>query len=141
MAGDKGLEKLTRALVVGVSIGSVPLVTVGCAQFGSTGIASLDFSNAYAAQSAELCSKALKSKLAGDVDAVMTAFPGGSCIIPLLRALPPKTLVALSPGALKGLTPGIKRQIPKSVAVYLPVDLGTARVAYQGDDDSPIGSY
>jgi len=136
MAGDKGLEKLTRALVVGVSIGSVPLLTVGCAQFGSTGIASLGFSNAYAVRSAELCSIALNSKLASDVDAVMTAFPGGTCIIPLLRALPPKTLGALSPGALKGLTPGIQRQIPDSVAVYLPVELATAREVFQRDDDN-----
>lgn len=86
----------------------------------------------------ELCDRALASRSARDVDALITAYPAAGCIPAALTAMPPETLRAVSPAALRRMAPAVRSQIPAQTAQYLrflPDEL------VQDDGDGRSGPY
>ena len=145
MPDPSSLSKLTRSLMIGASLGSVPLLQVGCAPVEVAGPASADGapSTVAVASQAErsLCEQVLATRSAGDVDRLMTEFPSSRCIAPLLNALPAPTLASLSPQAVAGLDASVVGRLSPRVAAQLPVSVRPASASRErrtdgGDDDA-----
>jgi hypothetical protein len=118
---------LTRALLVGVALGTVPLLSVGCAQLEQVFQPNPDArpeardASSVAAQGSEqeLCDRALASRARGDVEALIARFPSARCIPDVLSALTPQTLNQLSPATLGLIPPETQRRIPRATAAHL----------------------
>lgn len=133
------LSKLTHSIMLGISMGTVALTQVGCTEAGMT-----QLSGAAATGEQEACARALASKAPADVDAVLDRFPSSNCIPPLLGAMPPATLAALSPDALRGLSLSVANSIPAAVRAQLPVRLAavpSVGARRDNDDDNDRGGY
>jgi hypothetical protein len=143
MAGDeRNLGGLTRALLLGAAVGTLPLVQVGCAVAPSPAPSSAPspapsptpMVNPALATDQELCARVLSSRSARDAEVLLRNYPGAGCVPPALAALPPSALAAISPSALAQIPPAMRVQIPAETARYLrfqagevtePVDYGT----------------
>lgn len=124
MSDQHELSALTRSLVLGVSVGAIALTQIGCQPLepqpvraeaqGPVTVTGLPEGEA------RLCSQALESRAAADVDAVLVQYPRSRCVGPLLGAMPAATLAALSPAAVRGVPEITIRQLPASVLLELP---------------------
>jgi hypothetical protein len=125
---DNGRSRLTRSLLAGVALGSVAVVQVGCATQDGGFQPAAGRATASGTE-AELCSRALASGDYRDVDALLRAYPNGSCVPATLTAMPPQTLSRLSPSVLARLSPATIAQVPAEQAIYL-------RTAARNDNSS-----
>jgi hypothetical protein len=136
MSRDDGLSRLTRSLLLGVSLGTVGLTQVGCAAIEVEQMVSgMDRGAALTVREANLCSTALRSRAAADVEALMSAYPASRCLPPLLRAMPASTIAALSPEVVAGLDPSVLRALPPDLLARLP---GARRVAAAATAAPPV---
>jgi len=128
MSNEENLTGLTRSLLLGVSLGAISLTQVGCApQAGTTATPAR---TAYAAQPApitvrsederQICTRALRSQSVADVNRLLTTYPDSRCIVPLLSAMPARTLAGLSPDAVAGLPSAVRGALPARVTASLP---------------------
>jgi hypothetical protein len=119
------LKGLTRALLLGASLGTLPVTIVGCVPATETGVSTDKIVSPYAPQvpstqsESALCAAALQSRSARAVDTLLLAYPSAGCIPSVLSAMPPSVLVQISPTALAAMSPSVKRQIPPSVVAQL----------------------
>lgn len=127
-ADDSGRSRLTRSLLAGVALGTVAVVPVGCATQDGGFQPAAGRATASGTE-AELCSRALASGDYRDVDALLRAYPNGSCVPATLTAMPPQTLSRLSPSVLARLSPATIAQVPAEQAIYL-------RTAARNDNNS-----
>ena len=121
MAEDDVAAGLTRALLLGVSLGTVALTQVGCEPAVAPRAAA--GAGPDAAPEAALCERALETSDPRDVEALLVAHPRGDCVIPTLAALPPQTLPAISPAVLARLPTSVRDRIPPRVAARLRMPL------------------
>jgi hypothetical protein len=126
MAGDdKIAAALTRALLLGATVGAGPLLQVGCAPVPQAetvraeGAVQAPARTTPRASEDEMCARAMDTRAARDVEALIRAYPGGDCVAPTLGAMPPATLAAISPAAIQGLTPAVRSRIPASAQRHL----------------------
>jgi hypothetical protein len=116
MPGDElNLKELTRALLMGASMTTLPTIFAGCSASSSDQLEQL--SNTITVQ--YLCRDALESANVEKVETILTTFPASRCIPSLLDAMPPEILTRISPEALGGLPANIRRQISPNVASQL----------------------
>lgn len=134
MANGKSLSHLTRSLMLGASVGTIALTQVGCAPATTTSNAAADGAGAtqnvsLTGNEKVLCDRALESRAASDVNALMSQHPGSSCVVPLLSAMPPATLAALSTSTLTSLDRSVQMSMPREVISRLPVGYRNVRNA------------
>lgn len=141
MSNEEKLSGLTRSLLLGVSMGAIGLTQVGCEPVADTAAAP-----PAAAQGGEiavrsederqLCTRALRTQAASDVNMLLDRYPDSRCIAPLLTALPARTLAALSPDAVAALSPAVLASLPANVASALPHGAQPVAGAVRVADDS-----
>ena len=145
MDDKKNLDALTRALVKGATLGTLPLLTVGCdylpdsmvpdsmrmtpARTEATQVQGL------AEEEQRLCSRALETQDPNDAAAMIRAYPESRCIAPMLTSLPAGTLRGIPPQALSALPPGFANQLPRNVVANLRFP------ASESSRDDSSGSY
>jgi hypothetical protein len=132
--GEAEKTGLTRALLMGVALGTIPLVQVGCAQIEealNTGAAtqpqatqpqatdSTPGAAVVTGSERELCDRALASRQRQDVEALISRYPSAGCIPSVLAAQSPQTLNQISPAVLAALPPSTVRRIPQSTRAQL----------------------
>lgn len=124
---------------MGASAGTIALTQVGCAEFGSFTAATMYRTSTGIRVSSEAegiaCDRAQRSRSVADVNALMSLFPQGRCIAPILNALPGQTLGALSPEAIAGLSGLVIRGLSSRTRSRLPVAVTSSR-----DDSDERGS-
>lgn len=127
MTGDqRNVAGLTKALVVGAALGTMPIVLVGCAPSqGSEGATATP-----SASEQQLCDRALNSQDPKDVEDLLRSYPRASCIPALLSTLPPQKLSQISPSVLGDMPQSVRRRIPRETRVFL----------FFPSDDGPSGS-
>lgn len=109
---QRSARALTRSLMLGLSVGAVAVVQVGCSptQGDSMGFAPVNSESV-----AVLCERALQSRQVGDVEALIRAAPRADCVAPTLAAMPQSTLVQVSPQLLVTLPRSVRDQLPTEV--------------------------
>ena len=144
MASDQKLSALTRSLILGVSVGTLGLTQVGCAPLGvpapgapAEGAVPI---RVPAGEEAQLCRRALETRAAADVEALLVRFPQSRCVGPLLGAVPAQTLSALSPASLAAVPEPVLRDLPPQVRAHLPVVQPAAVPAVEARTEA-IGRY
>lgn len=105
-SGSRTVSDLTRALILGASLGGVSLVSVGCAPTVTT----TPQSDTQAVR--DLCARVLSTKDPRDLEQLFQSYPTSSCLNPTLSALPPQTLTQVSPAVLAGVPTSVRNRIP-----------------------------
>lgn len=123
---NRDRAKLTKALLLGAALGTLPLQLVGCVQaptdpkdpavssqaLGQTGAEDIGTRKAMFLQAAS----------ANDPKAVekfLDSYPNDPSIPDLLTALPPRVLSRITPAAFAKVPPPLLVQIPRPVALQL----------------------
>jgi hypothetical protein len=121
-----GAKDLTRALLLGASLGGVALVQVGCERLpdllGTGGGSAGDGTSMSSEESAaadSLCQRALETENATDLEALLQTYPRAPCLNPTLLALPPATLTLVSPSVLGRLPTDVRNSIPARAESFL----------------------
>lgn len=136
MPEEKSLSQLTRSLMMGVSVGTIALTQVGCTAPAGYGGQRAGGAPQVSSEGEErLCNRALETRAASDVNALLVAYPSSRCIVPLLNTLPASTLGSLSVSALTGLSPSVRRAIPTRIRSQLPAQFVAVAQRPQRDDD------
>lgn len=117
MAGDeKSAAALSRALLLGATLGTIPLIQIGCTEkAGSTGWVQATASP----DEADLCARALATRDPATVEELLRRYPRGSCTVPTLDAMPRETLAQISPAVLSAVPRSVRAQIPRETAIHL----------------------
>lgn len=110
---------LTRSLLLGVSLGSIAVVQVGCATPQAQNEART------AGTEEQLCERALASADRSDVEELLRAYPNGRCVPATLSALPPETLAQISPSVAARLSPATLAQVAPEARIHLPKRQGS----------------
>ncbi len=145
MSDNTRLSKLTRTLMIGVSTGTVALTQVGCAEisevleFDSIGSGQQQTVVAESPEAQRLCTRALQTRAAGDVEAFLRAHPNSNCVAPLINALPASTVVAVSEQAYSALPRSAWRDISRSRSMAL-LQAGKAPAFVNSINSSGSGS-
>lgn len=112
-------RRLTKALLLSVALGVLPLATVGCVPTGDGSTLSASERQQYLAT--------LRSGGPRDVDAFLSAYPNSRYAPALLNALPPRILARLSPRVLARLSPEVVALLSPAVRAQLRLsDAGSA---------------
>jgi hypothetical protein len=131
---------LSRALFLGASLGTLPLLQVGCAATPFTpatgGVGEWGASGASAPGAIVLCARALETRDPAAVEELLRSYPSAPCIVPTLDAMPRETLAQISPGVLDGLSDGVRNQIAPGTASHLRLPARTAAVFEPGAGSS-----
>jgi hypothetical protein len=110
---DPQLKDLTRALLLGISLGTVSVTLAGCVPQQS----------ALPVQSEvpepQLFSQALSSGDPRVVNAYLVTYPGSPRVSTLLSSLPPQTLAGVSRNAVAQLPPQTLNRLPPRVHTQL----------------------
>jgi hypothetical protein len=150
MAGDeRNLGGLTRALLLGAAVGTLPLVQVGCAVAPSPAssptvspaLGPTATVNPALATDQELCARVLSSRSARDAEVLLRNYPGALCVPPALAALPPSALAAISPSALALIPPAARAQIPAEAARYLRFEAAEVTAPLESIGGRGVGPY
>jgi hypothetical protein len=104
---QRSARALTRSLMLGLSIGTVSVVQVGCTPTQSVQVSS--------GSVATLCQRALQTRQVGDLEALLRSAPRADCVGPTLAAMPRSTLVQVSPRLLAALPASVRSQLPTEV--------------------------
>jgi hypothetical protein len=115
---ERTAAALSRALVMGATLGTIPLMQIGCAP---QAVAPVPAVAAPIVSEEEYCRRALATSSVADAEALLRAYPAGRCIGPVLSALPRETLAQISPATLQALPAETRASIPPSSAVHLRV--------------------
>ena len=121
MPGDESnLKELTRALWLGVSLGTLPVgmgvsaqVQTAQADMGAESAASGGLSESQA------CDIALASGARSALERLLTRFPKSACIPSVLLSTSPRILAQIAPKTLAGLPASTIRRIPQQVRRHL----------------------
>jgi hypothetical protein len=147
------LKGLTRALLLGASLGTLPIAIVGCTTSPEGGMAAQPAAAAAEPMRAGptqselmLCEAALATKDPRRVGALLFNYPSATCIPSVLAAMPPQVLAQISPQAVARISPEIKRRLSPRVAQQLRLPPTTAAAApptrpAQQRPTRPTGAY
>jgi hypothetical protein len=126
-------RSLTRALILGVSLGVLPLVTVGCMPITQESSLSGSEREQYA--------EALRTGDPRAVDAFLSTFPNSLYAPMLLDALSLQVLVRLSPTVVANLSPKTLSRLSPSVRAQLSASEPWLNGASADAQISPLGSH
>jgi hypothetical protein len=134
MTEKKNISVLTRTILTGVSAGTLVLTQVGCAPAYR-----VEASAGANPEEVQLCSRALDTRRAVDVETFIKSYPTSQCVAPLLNAVPKGTLGAVTQGALAGVPPEVLAQVePDRIAILAGrlAATGTVAAATTHNNDS-----
>lgn len=103
------LRALTRALVLGVAVGTPALGLTGCA----TPAAVQRQGDSTEARSAAFA--AVSSGSPREIERVIQTYPDAGSTVDMLNSLPSSVLVKVSPAAIRSLPPASRRQLSPAV--------------------------
>ena len=114
-------RRLTKALLLSVALGVMPLATVGCVQPPDEAMLTVSEKQQYM--------EAARSASPQMVDAFLGAYPGSPYAAALLNALPPRTIARLSPNVVANLSPQTIAHLSPAVRAQLRLIAANADVA------------
>ena len=114
-------RRLTKALLVSVALGVLPLATVGCVQPPEEAVLTASERQQYF--------EAARSASPQMVDAFLAAFPDSRYAPALLNALPPRTIARLSPNIVANLSAQTIAHLSPRVRAQLRLIAANADVA------------
>ena len=104
-------RRLTKALLLSVALGVLPLATVGCMPVAEGPV--------FYGSERQQYFETLRSGGPQDVDAFLAAYPDSRFAPPLLNGLPPRMLARLSPGVVANLSPRVIARLSPAVKAQL----------------------
>jgi hypothetical protein len=127
------LKGLTRALLLGASLGTLPIAIVACTTSPEGAQPAASAAEPMRAGSTQselmLCESALATKDPRRVGALLVNYPSATCIPSVLAAMPPQVLAQISPHAVARISPEIRRRLSPRVAAQLRLPPTTAVAA------------
>jgi len=130
-----GHRRLTKALLLSVTLGVLPLATVGCVPVGDGSTLSASERQQYLAT--------LRSGGPQNVDAFLSTYPNSRYAPALLNELPPRILARLSPSVLAKLSLEVVALLSPAVRAQLRLsDVGRASPsADKSISDVPVEQF
>ena len=112
---DKILRFLTKTVVLGVTVGAAPMLTVGCAMPPQA----QPMVSASEPTERDQLSQAMTSRDPQAVDAFLAAYPNSRYVPSLLNGLPPSVLACVSKAAIGGLPRHTVRHLSRRARTVL----------------------